>query len=88
MGHGAIIPFSRKMADAASREFNRFGGVRGRPAKLRFGDCIGLRRLGGGAHAALVQGRRVRADGRHGTPGLDTAANDEAGRTKRAERPL
>ena len=39
-GPGAIIPFSREMADAASRAFDRFGRARGHPAKLNFGDCM------------------------------------------------
>ena len=39
-GPGIIIPFSREMADAASRAFDRFGRARGHPAKLNFGDCM------------------------------------------------
>ena len=39
-GPGIIIPFSREMAEAASRAFDRFGRTRGHPAKLDFGDCM------------------------------------------------
>jgi ribonuclease VapC len=39
-GPGIIIPFSREMAEAASRAFDRFGRTRGHPAKLNFGDCM------------------------------------------------
>jgi ribonuclease VapC len=39
-GHGAVIPFSREMADAASRAFAKFGRGSGHPAGLNFGDCM------------------------------------------------
>lgn len=39
-GRGAIVPFSREMADAASEAFDRFGRARGHPARLNFGDCM------------------------------------------------
>jgi ribonuclease VapC len=39
-GPGVVIPFSREMADAASRAFDRFGRARGHPARLNFGDCM------------------------------------------------
>lgn len=39
-GHGAIVPFSREMADAASSAFDRFGRASGHPARLNFGDCM------------------------------------------------
>ena len=39
-GPAIIIPFSREMADAASRAFDSFGRARGHPAKLNFGDCM------------------------------------------------
>lgn len=39
-GHGTVVPFSREMADAASRAFDRFGRAQGHPAKLNFGDCM------------------------------------------------
>ncbi|MGH7083526.1 MAG: PIN domain-containing protein [Acetobacteraceae bacterium] len=37
---GAIIPFSRAMADAAASAFTRFGRGSGHPARLNFGDCL------------------------------------------------
>ncbi len=36
----SVIPFSRDMADAASRAFVTFGRASGHPAKLNFGDCL------------------------------------------------
>jgi ribonuclease VapC len=36
----AVIPFSREMADAASRAFDKFGRASGHPARLNFGDCL------------------------------------------------
>ena len=39
-GRNPIIPFSRQMADEASRAFDRFGRARGHPARLNFGDCL------------------------------------------------
>jgi ribonuclease VapC len=39
-GHGAIVPFSRQMADAAARAFDRFGRASGHPARLNFGDSM------------------------------------------------
>jgi ribonuclease VapC len=39
-GHGAVVPFSREMADVASGAFDRFGGASGHPARLNFGDCM------------------------------------------------
>ena len=39
-GPGIVIPFSREMADVASRAFDSFGRARGHPAKLNFGDCM------------------------------------------------
>jgi ribonuclease VapC len=38
--HVSVIPFSRDMADAASRAFAAFGGASGHPATLNFDDCI------------------------------------------------
>ncbi|HEU0156876.1 MAG TPA: type II toxin-antitoxin system VapC family toxin [Stellaceae bacterium] len=37
---GAVVPFTREMADAASAAFARFGRGSGHPAKLNFGDCL------------------------------------------------
>lgn len=39
-GPGTIVPFSREMADEASRAFERFGRASGHPARLNFGDCM------------------------------------------------
>ncbi len=39
-GRGAVVPFSRDMADAAARAFERFGRASGHPARLNFGDCL------------------------------------------------
>ena len=39
-GRGAIVPFSREMADAAARAFDRFGRASGHPARLNFGDSM------------------------------------------------
>ena len=40
-GRGAsIVPFTREMADIASRAFAAFGRSSGHPAKLNFGDCM------------------------------------------------
>jgi len=36
----SVIPFSRDMADAASRAFVTFGRASGHPARLNFGDCL------------------------------------------------
>src|SRR5690348_10630059 len=36
----SIVPFSREMADIASRAFAAFGKASGHPAKLNFGDCM------------------------------------------------
>lgn len=36
----SVVPFSRDMADAATRAFMRFGRGSGHPAKLNFGDCM------------------------------------------------
>jgi ribonuclease VapC len=36
----AVVPFSRDMADAASRAFVTFGRASGHPARLNFGDCM------------------------------------------------
>lgn len=36
----AVVPFSREMADAASRAFAAFGRASGHPARLNFGDCM------------------------------------------------
>src|SRR5260370_25678381 len=38
-GPGSVVPFSREMADAASKAFDTFGRASGHPAKLTFGDC-------------------------------------------------
>ena len=38
--HVSVIPFSRDMADAASRAFAAFGRATGRPASLNFGACM------------------------------------------------
>jgi ribonuclease VapC len=35
-----VVPFSREMADVASRAFASFGRGSGHPAKLNFGDCM------------------------------------------------
>jgi ribonuclease VapC len=37
-GPGTVVPFTREMADAASRAFARFGRASGHPARLNFGD--------------------------------------------------
>lgn len=39
-GAAAVIPFSREMADVASRAFLSFGRGSGHPARLNFGDCL------------------------------------------------
>ena len=39
-GPGTVVPFSRDMADEASRAFERFGRASGHPARLNFGDCM------------------------------------------------
>ena len=39
-GRGAIVPFSREMADAASGAFDRFSRASGHPARLNFGDSM------------------------------------------------
>ena len=39
-GRNAIIPFSREMANEASRAFDRFSRASGHPARLKFGDCL------------------------------------------------
>lgn len=40
-GNGvSAAPFSREMADVASRAFATFGRRSGHPAKLKFGDCM------------------------------------------------
>jgi ribonuclease VapC len=36
----SVVPFSRKMADAASKAFATFGRASGHPARLNFGDCL------------------------------------------------
>lgn len=36
----AVVPFSRDMADVASRAFADFGRASGHPARLNFGDCL------------------------------------------------
>lgn len=36
----SIVPFSRDMADVASRAFARFGRASGHAARLNFGDCM------------------------------------------------
>jgi ribonuclease VapC len=36
----SVVPFSRDMADVASRAFATFGRASGHPAKLNFGDCV------------------------------------------------
>ena len=36
----SIVPFSREMADIASRAFVAFGKASGHPAKLNFGDSM------------------------------------------------
>lgn len=35
----SVVPFSRQMADVASRAFVKFGRGSGHPARLNFGDC-------------------------------------------------
>ncbi len=37
---GVVVPFSREMADAAARAFDKFGRASGHPARLNFGDCM------------------------------------------------
>lgn len=37
---GTVVPFSREMADMASRAFRSFGRASGHPARLNFGDCM------------------------------------------------
>ena len=39
-GSGSIVPFSREMADAASKAFATFGRASGHAARLNFGDCM------------------------------------------------
>lgn len=39
-GPGMVLPFSRDMADIASRAFGMFGRRSGHPARLNFGDCM------------------------------------------------
>jgi len=39
-GPGSVVPFSREMADAASKAFDTFGKASRHPAKLNFGDCM------------------------------------------------
>lgn len=39
-GPGTVVPFSREMADVASRAFAAFGRASGHPARLNFGDCM------------------------------------------------
>jgi ribonuclease VapC len=36
----SVVPFSRDMADAASKAFAAFGRGSGHPARLNFGDCL------------------------------------------------
>ena len=36
----SVLPFSRAMADVASRAFVLYGRASGHPAKLNFGDCL------------------------------------------------
>ena len=36
----SVVPFSRQMADVASRAFLAYGRASGHPAKLNFGDCM------------------------------------------------
>ena len=36
----SVVPFSRDMANAASRAFATFGRGSGHPARLNFGDCL------------------------------------------------
>jgi ribonuclease VapC len=36
----SVVPFSREMADVASKAFEKFGRTSGHPAKLNFGDCM------------------------------------------------
>jgi ribonuclease VapC len=36
----SIVPFSRAMADAASKAFATFGKASRHPARLNFGDCM------------------------------------------------
>lgn len=38
--NGAVVPFTREMADAAAGAFDRFGRASGHPARLNFGDCM------------------------------------------------
>lgn len=37
---GVVLPFSREMADMATRAFDRFGRRSGHSARLNFGDCM------------------------------------------------
>jgi ribonuclease VapC len=39
-GPVSVIPFSREMADIASRALASFGKASGHPARLNFGDCM------------------------------------------------
>ena len=39
-GPGTVIPFSRPMADIASRAFQSFGRQSGHAARLNYGDCM------------------------------------------------
>ena len=36
----AVVPFSRDMAEVASRAFADYGRASGHPARLNFGDCL------------------------------------------------
>jgi ribonuclease VapC len=40
VGPGTVVPFTREMADIASRAFQTFGRQSGHPARLNFGDCM------------------------------------------------
>jgi hypothetical protein len=37
---GAVVSFSREMADPASGAFDQFSWASGHPARLNFGDCM------------------------------------------------
>jgi len=66
---GAVVPFSREMADVASQAFRTFGRGSGHSARLNFGDCLSYA-VAAVVRAVVVQGRRFRADRCDGAPSL------------------
>jgi ribonuclease VapC len=70
-GSGTVIPFSRDMADVASRAFRTFGRASGHPARLNFGDRMAYAVSAVTGSPLLFKGRGFRADGRDGASGVD-----------------